>query len=162
MRVLLCVNECQSSLQVLNWYLNQLHQSEHHVSIVNVYQKPKVRYVSPYGPLVSGSFMRTDKYTDEKQLVTQVQTISAKITAKFRDVCAQKCIKVQEFNIAKTDDIGQSIVKLAEEIRADEIIMGVGCAGVIRRTIFGSVQDQVLRHTNLPVLIIPTIPTSNI
>lgn len=53
------------------------------------------------------------------------------------------------------DKPGEGIVRIAEELNADLIVMGTRGEGAIRRTITGSVSDYVLHHTTVPVLICP-------
>ena len=53
------------------------------------------------------------------------------------------------------DKPGEGIVRIAEELNADLIVMGTRGEGALRRTITGSVSDYVLHHTTVPVLICP-------
>jgi nucleotide-binding universal stress UspA family protein len=48
---------------------------------------------------------------------------------------------------------GEALVQLANEERADLVIMGTRGLGRIRRTILGSVSDYVVHHAHCPVLI---------
>jgi nucleotide-binding universal stress UspA family protein len=46
------------------------------------------------------------------------------------------------------------IVALAEELRADLIVMGSRGLGGLRRALMGSVSDSVVRHAHCPVLVV--------
>ena len=48
---------------------------------------------------------------------------------------------------------GHGIIKRAEELKVDLIVMGTRGLGVIRRTILGSVSDYVVHHAKIPVVI---------
>ena len=48
----------------------------------------------------------------------------------------------------------KEIVRIAEAIRADLIVVGSRGLGGVRRALLGSVSDSVLRHANCPVLVV--------
>ena len=50
---------------------------------------------------------------------------------------------------------GREIVKLAATLGADLIVMGTHGTGTAGRWFFGSVTDYVLRHTAVPLLVVP-------
>lgn len=50
---------------------------------------------------------------------------------------------------------GEGIVTIAEQEKADLIVMGTRGLDRIRRTLLGSVSDYVLRHSHIPVLVVP-------
>ena len=49
---------------------------------------------------------------------------------------------------------GEAIVQMAQDEKADFIVMGTRGMGKIRRTILGSVSDFVLHHAHCPVTIV--------
>ena len=49
--------------------------------------------------------------------------------------------------------VGHGIIKKANEVGADLIVMGTRGMGALRRTILGSVSDYVLHHSHIPVVI---------
>ncbi|XP_064649043.1 universal stress protein in QAH/OAS sulfhydrylase 3'region-like isoform X2 [Lineus longissimus] len=48
---------------------------------------------------------------------------------------------------------GEAILKIAEEEKANLIVLGTRGLGAVRRTILGSVSDYVLHHAHIPVLV---------
>ena len=48
----------------------------------------------------------------------------------------------------------EGIVRIAEEIKADLVVMGSRGLGGIRRALMGSVSDSVVRHAHCPVLVV--------
>lgn len=48
---------------------------------------------------------------------------------------------------------GEAIVRIAEEERADLVVIGSRGLGTIRRSILGSVSDYVVKHVHCPVLV---------
>jgi nucleotide-binding universal stress UspA family protein len=58
--------------------------------------------------------------------------------------------------IVKEGDFADSILKTAEELNADIIVMGSHSRKWLENIIMGSVTEKVLRHTTKPIFIIPT------
>ncbi|XP_062578739.1 universal stress protein in QAH/OAS sulfhydrylase 3'region-like [Saccostrea cucullata] len=54
-----------------------------------------------------------------------------------------------------SEDPGEGIIKAAEEVKADMIVVGSRGLGAVRRTILGSVSDYVLQHSSIPVIVCP-------
>ncbi len=50
---------------------------------------------------------------------------------------------------------GDGIVAIAEQEKADFIVMGTRGLDPMRRTLLGSVSDYVIRHSGIPVLVCP-------
>jgi len=58
--------------------------------------------------------------------------------------------------LLKEGDTAQMILKTAEEVRADCIVMGSHSQKWLENIIMGSVTKEVLRKTTIPLFIIPT------
>jgi hypothetical protein len=52
------------------------------------------------------------------------------------------------------DDAAEAIVALADELGVDAIAIGTHGRGGIRRALMGSVAEAVIRHSNVPVLVV--------
>jgi len=50
---------------------------------------------------------------------------------------------------------GEVICKLAEDEKAQLIVMGSRGMGALRRTFLGSVSDYCVHHAHIPVVIVP-------
>jgi nucleotide-binding universal stress UspA family protein len=53
------------------------------------------------------------------------------------------------------DDLGQAILKTAEEHQATMIVLGLSAKGVLTRLIEGNVAQEIIRGTRIPVLLLP-------
>jgi nucleotide-binding universal stress UspA family protein len=53
-------------------------------------------------------------------------------------------------------DFAESILKTAKDLHADIIVMGSHSRKWLENIIMGSVTEEVLRHTSIPLFIIPT------
>lgn len=58
--------------------------------------------------------------------------------------------------IIKEGDTSESILESAKKMKADIIIMGTHSRKWLENILMGSVAENVLKHTNLPLFIIPT------
>lgn len=53
------------------------------------------------------------------------------------------------------EKVGDAIVKQAEKMNADLLIMGTRGLGAIRRTLLGSVSDYVIHESSIAVTVVP-------
>ena len=58
--------------------------------------------------------------------------------------------------LVKEGDFAESILKAAKEFHADIIILGSHSRKWLENIVMGSVTEKVLRHTTIPLFIIPT------
>ena len=57
--------------------------------------------------------------------------------------------------VVKEGDFAESILKTAKEMHADMIIMGSHSRNWLENIVMGSVTEKVLKHTSIPLFIIP-------
>lgn len=58
--------------------------------------------------------------------------------------------------MVKSGALGETILNTASEVEADIIVMGTHSRRGLEKILVGSVAENVLRHSSIPVLIIPT------
>ena len=58
--------------------------------------------------------------------------------------------------MVKSGVFGETILNTASEVKADIIVMGTHSRRKIKKILMGSVARDVLRHSSIPLLIIPT------
>jgi nucleotide-binding universal stress UspA family protein len=58
--------------------------------------------------------------------------------------------------LVKEGDFAESILKTAKEVHADIIILGSHSRKWLENIVMGSVTEEVLHHTSVPLFIIPT------
>lgn len=71
---------------------------------------------------------------------------------KSRHHLGDETIQIQ----VKEGDFAESILKSAKELHADIIVMGSHSRKWLENIVMGSVTEQVLHHTTIPLFIIPT------
>ena len=62
--------------------------------------------------------------------------------------------EVEERVVASDESAGNAIVRCAEEIGADLVVVGASGKGLFKRLFSGSVSDHVVHHAQCPVLVI--------
>ena len=58
--------------------------------------------------------------------------------------------------VVKEGDISEAILKTSKDLHADVIVVGSHSRKWLENILIGSVAEEVLRHTHLPLFIIPT------
>jgi nucleotide-binding universal stress UspA family protein len=61
--------------------------------------------------------------------------------------------------ILKDGEFAETILNFAKEIQAGLIVMGSHSKGWLRNIVLGSITESVLRHTTIPLFIVPTEKT---
>ena len=88
-------------------------------------------------------------YPDRRQVkMDWEKALSAVADELGRDVCQQAVV-------ADAVDVPRSIVEFANREKADFIAMATHGRSGLRRLLLGSVAEQVIRHSHVPVLVYP-------
>lgn len=59
-----------------------------------------------------------------------------------------------QVHVEVADDVPDAIVELAEQVGANTIAIGTHGRGGLRRALLGSVAEEVIRKSNVPVFVI--------
>jgi len=89
---------------------------------------------------------------DELLMEDALKNASKKFLEKSRNHLGDDHIKT----IVREGDFADSILEVAGEIPADLIVMGSHSRKWLENILMGSVTEKVLRHTDVPLFIIPT------
>jgi nucleotide-binding universal stress UspA family protein len=89
---------------------------------------------------------------DENKAFEILKTGSRNFLEKAKRHLADKSIQT----IQKEGDFAQTILETANEINADCIVMGSHSKKWLENILMGSVTEEVLRKTTIPLFIIPT------
>ena len=121
------------------------------VILLHVISDP-VYYTSPeYSPIMGFTgFMNMDPL----QLVNVkgLKKASQQFLDKSKHHLGDKTIHT----LVKEGDFAESILKTAKDLHVDIIVMGSHSQKWLENIVMGSVTEQVLRHTSIPLFIIPT------
>jgi len=93
-------------------------------------------------------------------LITPLQFLNAEETKKESKLFLEKIKQhLGDDNIqtlVKEGDFADLILKTAEELQVDMIVMGSHSRRWLEEILLGSVTEKVLHHSNIPLFIIPT------
>ncbi|KAH9594085.1 hypothetical protein MS3_00003746 [Schistosoma haematobium] len=145
--VFLPVDASDHSARAFQWYLDNLRgeNDELHFSFVI-----KPIFTTPTVELAMASSPITDIMQSTQENIENAKKLLQKYLIKARrfGISCQAFVHVH----AKP---GPTLVKFAEEQKADIIIMGSRGLGLIGRTLLGSVTNYVMLHTKTPLVVIP-------
>lgn len=104
---------------------------------------------SNYSPLMGfEGFSNTLEINSSEQLMRVAQNYLDKSKNHLNDEEIQ--------TIVKKGDFSEAIITTAKEINADIIVMGTHSRRGLEKILLGSVAENVLRHSSIPLFIIPT------
>lgn len=79
-----------------------------------------------------------------------------KASQHFLDKSVQHLGDKAILTLIKEGDFAESILAAAKEVHADIIVLGSHSRKWLENILIGSVTEKVLRHTSIPLLIVPT------
>jgi len=106
------------------------------------------RYVQTY---FEGSFTVAD--IDVKSIEAQWATGAQQVLDKISSSAAAKGVSVKT-SVIKSDDISEGLVKAANKMKVDLIVMASHGRKGIKRLLLGSETQNVLTHSEVPVLVL--------
>ena len=106
------------------------------------------RYVQTY---FEGSFTVAD--IDVKSIEAQWAAGAQQVLDKISSSAAAKGVSVKT-SIIKSDDISEGLVKAANKMKVDLIVMASHGRKGIKRLLLGSETQNVLTHSEVPVLVL--------
>ena len=121
------------------------------VILLHVISDP-MYYTSPeYSPVMGFSgFMNMDPM--QLNNAKELKKASQQFLDKSKHHLGDKTIRT----LVKEGDFAESILKAAKNLHVDVIVMGSHSRKWLENIVMGSVTEEVLHHTSIPLFIIPT------
>ena len=91
------------------------------------------------------------------------ETVTAAISAYLSEAAESEAAEIRAEGVEATVEvvvsprIDEAIVAKARELGADVIVMGTHGRSGLARAVIGSVADRVLRHADVPVVLVPLV-----
>jgi nucleotide-binding universal stress UspA family protein len=121
------------------------------VTLLHVISDPVYYSSSEYSPIMGFTgFLDASPFPTDT--VEALKNASLSFLEKSREHLKDKNIKLR----VEEGDLPKVILKVAKEIHADIIIMGSHGRRWLEEILIGSATEDVLHHTSIPLLIIPT------
>jgi nucleotide-binding universal stress UspA family protein len=121
------------------------------VVVINVIDNPVFFYSKEYSPIMGFSgYLEAGRY--------QLETTEGIKEASqfFLDMSKRHLGDENIQTIVKEGDIADTILKAAKKLKADVIVMGSHSKKWLENIIMGSATEKVMRHTTIPLFIVPT------
>jgi nucleotide-binding universal stress UspA family protein len=121
------------------------------IILLHVISDPVYYYSTEYSPIMGfNGFMETSQI--QLDSVDGLKQAALHFLDKSRHHLGDKSIQT----LIKEGDFADSILQAAKELHADIIILGSHSRKWLENILMGSVTEKVLRHTPVPLFIIPT------
>jgi nucleotide-binding universal stress UspA family protein len=121
------------------------------IVLLHVISDPVYYSSANYSPVMGFTgFMDMDP--QQLNITEELKKASQHFLEKSKHHLGDKTIQT----LVKEGDCADSIIKTAEELHADIIVMGSHSQKWLENIIMGSVTEKVLHHTSIPIFIIPT------
>jgi len=145
--VILAVDPSDNAKMAMEWYLAQLHKPTDYLILVHIPEAPRL----PTFSFKSGMAPPVDEW---KKILDEMNEKTRKLEEDYEGTCIAKKLRYKVRGEAMKNP-GEGIVKIAEEERAEMIVMGTRGVGGMKRAISGSVSDFVMRNATCPVITVP-------
>ena len=153
-RILFATDLSDSSAYVFRYAINSAKKHDAGIIILHVLEPLAATTKTLAGSYLFGA--------QEKQIWEEkVAYVKDRIQKQLETFCEQE-LKDDPESAKRVDSIelcegfpAEMILRKADDLNCDEIVMGTHGKGFIRNTFLGSTSKRVLRRTRKPVLIIP-------
>jgi nucleotide-binding universal stress UspA family protein len=121
------------------------------IILLHIISDPVYYSSTEYSPIMGfNGFMDTGQF--QLDSIDGLKQAALHYLDKSRHHLGDKSIQI----LIKEGDFAESILKAAKELHADIIILGSHSRKWLENIVMGSVTEKVLRHTSIPLFIIPT------
>lgn len=148
-RTVLCaVDPSEHSKDAFNWYLANVWKADDLIIIVYCPEPPNI----PSFSFKSGFRPPTEKWTE---LVLDMNAKAQKLEEEYETECISKKLRYK-IRGESFKNAGEGICRIAEDEKADLIVLGSRGIGAVKRMLIGSVSEYVVRNASIPCCIIPS------
>ena len=126
------------------------------VVLLHVISDPVYYSSTDYSPIMGFTgYMNTDPL--QLNTIEVLKTASLNFLDKTRSHLGDQTIKT----IVEEGDFSESIIKTAKKLHVDIIVIGSHSQKWLENIVMGSVTEEVLRQSEIPLLIVPTRKRKN-
>jgi nucleotide-binding universal stress UspA family protein len=121
------------------------------VTLLHVISDPVYYASTAYSPIM-GLSGAIDTFPIQLENIEGLKEVSQHFLDKFKHHLGDETIKT----MVEEGDFATTILETAKSIHADVIVMGSHSRKWLENIVMGSVTNNVLRHTTVPLFIVPT------
>ncbi|ESN92023.1 hypothetical protein HELRODRAFT_186168 [Helobdella robusta] len=145
--VVIAIDSSDYSRRAFDWYVMQIWKADDLVVFVHCPETPRF-------PSFSFKNALSPPIDEWKKIMDEMNSNSQKLEEEYSITCQSKKIKYK-MRAEAEKNVGEGILRIAAEERADLIVLGSRGTGESRMVKRGTVAEYVGRHSYIPVLIIP-------
>ncbi|THU71907.1 hypothetical protein C4D60_Mb04t06470 [Musa balbisiana] len=146
-RVMVAIDESESSHYALEWVLSNLRSSLSSSSLVvfTVQPYPEISYLNAasFGPPPMELIQTVQQHQKE---------LSLSLLEKAKEICIQHGVVAE--TISEVGDPKEAICEAVEKLKIDLLIVGSHGKGAIQRVFLGSVSNYCVHNAKCPVLVV--------
>jgi nucleotide-binding universal stress UspA family protein len=147
--VVVAVDASDHSRDAFNWYLSNVWRSDDLLIVVHCPEAPNF----PTFSLKQGFRLPTDKWTE---IVSDMNTKAQKLENDYEGMFVARKLRYK-IRGESCKNPGEAVCRIADEEKADLIVMGSRGMGTVKRVLIGSVSEYIVRNANTPCLVIPAL-----
>jgi len=121
------------------------------VTLLHIISDPVYYATTSYSPIM-GLMGEMETLPVQLENMEGLKTVTQHFLDKFKHHLGDETIQT----IVEEGDFASTILKTAKSIHADVIVMGSHSKKWLENIVMGSVTLDVLRHTSIPLFIVPT------
>lgn len=129
------------------YYLKNVWRSDDLIVIVYCPETPHIPSLS----FKSGLSLPTERW---KEIMTDVNSKIEALEIDYETICIENKLHFK-LRGESYKNPGEGICRIAEDEKADLIVMGTRGMGALKRALLGSVSEHVIRHSTVPCLVVP-------
>ena len=146
-KILVCLDGSKRAEQILPYVTEQALRFNSKVVLFQAVPPPVV--ASPGVPGVAGSQVETEEMQEKAQ---RAETTAEIYLGKVAQRLQRRELKVD--SVVWVGPVGESIITYADSNKVNLIAIATHGRGGLKRAVFGSVADFILRNSTLPMLVI--------
>jgi nucleotide-binding universal stress UspA family protein len=152
-RILIGIDDSTYAEHAAKYGFNLAETLKAHVGLVHVNEPMAIPMANSGADAVLGTSMQGLSGMDDVNLLNAQTEISANIIAHAAKKYGGK-LEVTQFN--EYGPTAESIINCGKEFKADMIVIGTHSRSGFDRLLMGSVAEYVVRHSEIPVLVVPS------
>ncbi|MDO9255354.1 MAG: universal stress protein [Bacteroidales bacterium] len=121
------------------------------VTLLHIISDPVYYSSTAYSPIM-GLIGEMETFPMQLENIEGLKVVSQQFLDKFKHHLGDEAIKT----LVGEGDFATTILKTAKSIHADVIVMGSHSKKWLENIVLGSVTGDVLKHTTIPLFIVPT------
>jgi len=148
-RTVLCaVDPSECSRDAFDFYLRQVWRND---DLIILTYCPETPNISAFSFKQRGFAPPIEVW---KEVLEDANNKTRTLEEEYEGICIRRKLRYK-VRAETHKNAGEGICRIAEEEKADLIVIGSRGLGAVKRAFMGSISEYVLRNSNLPCLVIP-------